>query len=493
MYKGSHTKMINQRKQLKTIIFLSSLTGLILVALIVFFGFSYILATATLVPAIVSCTYLITTSKKQNGGFLYNTNILTGPIILLGLLVTPIISTIIISTIFSFAIYSIVVSFLMPMTFVSIFFYLPLSIYEKYFKKNTTIPLIMPTLTVIVPAYNEENNLGKTLRSIIEADYPNKQIIVVDDGSTDKTYAIASKYKIKSSSKNRYCIIRKRNGGKASAINLGLRFAIGEIVIIIDADSIIERSALKEMVKFFQYSDVVAVAGRVKVLNRSNILSNCTALEVIMGANLLRSPFSLFGVVMMVPGAMGGFRKKSILQRGLYDKSTLTEDFDITLKLLKNGGRILGMNSISFTEVPLTLREFYKQRIRWYRGNFQTLLKHKDITRTNRKYGMLHKFGYPITLFTFIIPPFLDMAIIGFAVIAILGGTGMSLVVPFVLFMFLQLLLSSIAIMMEGKEDWKLIFYSPLGILGYKQIINFIIIKSIFDVLLRKSFRVTMR
>ena len=100
------------------------------------------------------------------------------------------------------------------------------------------------------------------------------------------------------------------------------------------------------MVKFFQYSDVVAVAGRVKVLNRSNILSNCTALEVIMGANLLRSPFSLFGVVMMVPGAMGGFRKKSILQRGLYDKSTLTEDFDITLKLLKNGGRILGMNSI---------------------------------------------------------------------------------------------------------------------------------------------------
>jgi hypothetical protein len=85
------------------------------------------------------------------------------------------------------------------------------------------------------------------------------------------------------------------------------------------------------------------------------------------------------------------------------------------------------------------------------------------------------------------------MAIIGFAVIAILGGTGMSLVVPFVLFMFLQLLLSVIAIMMEGKEDWKLMFYSPLGILGYKQIINFIIIKSIFDVLLRKNFRVTMR
>jgi hypothetical protein len=130
--------MIKQRKPLKSIIFLLSLAGLILVALIVFFGFSYILVIATLVPAIVSCTYLITTSKKHNGGFLHNTNILTGPIILFGLLVTPIISTIIISTIFSFAIYSIVVSFLMPMTFVSIFFYLPLSIYERYFKK---IPL----------------------------------------------------------------------------------------------------------------------------------------------------------------------------------------------------------------------------------------------------------------------------------------------------------------------------------------------------------------
>jgi len=484
--------MTNKTKQLKIIISLSSSAGLLLVAIIVFFGFSYILTIANLVPAIVSCVYLITTSKKQNAGFLNNNNVLTGPIIVFGLLVTPIISTIVISMIFSFGVYSIVVSFLMPMTFMSIFFYLPLAIYEKYFKRNTDIPLLMPPLTVIIPAYNEENNLGKTLDSIIEADYPNKQIIVVDDGSTDQTYTIASKYKRKSSSRNGYCIIRKRNGGKASAINLALRFATGQIVIIVDADSILERTALKEMVKFFQYPDVIAVAGRVKVLNRSNILTNCTALEVIMGANLLRPAFSLFGVVTMVPGAIGGFRKKAILQRGSYDKNTLTEDFDMTMKLLKNGGKILGIDSTSYTEVPSTLREFYKQRTRWYRGNFQTLLKHKDIARTNKKYGMLHKFGYPITLFTFIMPPFLDIAIIGFAVIAILEGTGMSLLIPFILFMFLQLLLSAIAIVSEGKEDWKLILYSPLGVLGYKQIINFIIIKSIFDVLFRKNFRVTI-
>ena len=484
--------MTNKTKQLKIIISLSSSAGLLLVTLIVFFGFSYILTIANLVPAIVSCAYLITTSKKQNTGFLNNDNVLTGPIIVFGLLITPIISTIVISMIFSFGVYSIVVSFLMPMTFMSIFFYLPLAIYEKYFKRNTAIPLLMPPLTVIVPAYNEENNLGKTLDSIIEADYPNKQIIVVDDGSTDQTYTIASKYKRKSSSRNGYCIIKKRNGGKASAINLALRFAIGQIVIIVDADSILERTALKEMVKFFQYPDVIAVAGRVKVLNRSNILTNCTALEVIIGANLLRPAFSLFGIVMMVPGAIGGFRKKAILQRGSYDKNTLTEDFDMTIKLLKNGGKILGIDSTSYTEVPSTLRDFYKQRIRWYRGNFQTLLKHKDIAGSNKTYGMLYKFGYPITLFTFIIPPFLDIAIIGFAVIAILEGVGMSLLIPFILFMLLQFLLSAVAIVIEGKEDWKLILYSPLGVLGYKQIINFIIIKSIFDVLFRKNFRVTI-
>ena len=485
--------MANKTKQLKIIIALSSSAGLLLVALIVFFAFSYILTIANLVPAIVSCAYLIITSKKQNSGFLNNNNVLTGPIIVFGLLITPIIGTIVISMIFSFGVYSIVVSFLMPMTFMSIFFYLPLAIYEKYFKRNTDIPLLMPPLTVIIPAYNEENNLGKTLDSIIEADYPNKQIIVVDDGSTDQTYTIASKYKRKSSSsRNGYCIIKKRNGGKASAINLALRFATGQIVIIVDADSILERTALKEMVKFFQYPDVIAVAGRVKVLNRSNILTNCTALEVIMGANLLRPAFSLFGVVTMVPGAIGGFRKKAILQRGSYDNNTLTEDFDMTMKLLKNGGKILGIDSTSYTEVPSTLREFYKQRIRWYRGNFQTLLKHKDIARSNKKDSMLYKFGYPITLFTFIMPPFLDIAIIGFAIIAILEGTGMSLLVPFILFMFLQLLLSAIAIVSEGKEEWKLVLYSPLGVLGYKQIINFIIIKSIFDVLFRKNFRVTI-
>ena len=121
--------MTNKTKQLKIIIALSSSSALLLVALIVFFGFSYILTIANLVPAIVSCAYLITTSKKQNTGFLNNNNVLTGPIIVFGLLVTPIISTIVISMIFSFGIYSIVVSFLMPMTFMSIFFYLPLAIY----------------------------------------------------------------------------------------------------------------------------------------------------------------------------------------------------------------------------------------------------------------------------------------------------------------------------------------------------------------------------
>lgn len=449
---------------------------------------SYVLLIADLLPAAISSTYLINTFRKQKKGSKDNRNkTLPIPFIFFGLIVIPLTITIVTSIVYSFEIYLIVISFVMPLTFMNLFFYLPLSIYDKYFNKRVTMPSLIQTLTVIVPAFNEEHNIKRTLDSIIEADYPNKEIIVVDDGSTDETYTIVSKY-LKKFHSSRFSLIRKQNGGKASAINLALRFAKGEIVIIIDADSIIERNTLREIAKELQRPGVVAVAGKVKVLDRSNILTNCIALEVAIGVNLLRPPFSLFGVVTIVPGALGGFRKNVMLQRGLYDKDTFTEDFDMTLKLLKTGGTIVGISSISYTEVPLTLKGLYRQRTRWNRGNFQTLIKHKDIM-TSTRYGMLQRFGYPITLSMFLIPPFLDIIVSIFGVLAILGGVWMSLIIPFVLFVLLQILLSAIAIVLDGKEQWRLIVYSPFAIIGYKQIINFIIIKSIFDVIFRKNLK----
>jgi biofilm PGA synthesis N-glycosyltransferase PgaC len=276
--------------------------------------------------------------------------------------------------------------------------------------------------------------------------------------------------------------MRKKNGGKVSAINYALRFAVGEIVIVIDADSIIQRNTLKETVKEFQRPHVIAVAGKVKVLNPFNFLTKCTALELVLGANLLRPVFSLLGIVMVVPGALGGFNKKRIMQYGLYDRDTVAEDFDITVKIAKGGEKIVGMSAISYTQAPTTLKAFYRQRTRWYRGIFQTLLKHND-AMTNGRYGMLNRLGYPITVLMFIFPPFLDIILIALIVLAIMEGLSASFILAFALFFAFQFVLCGIAIMMDENKPWKLILYAPFGIVGYKQLINFVIIKSIFDII----------
>jgi cellulose synthase/poly-beta-1,6-N-acetylglucosamine synthase-like glycosyltransferase len=481
--------MKKDKNSLKIVIVLYSFMVAISLILVTFLNF-YILLIADVLPAAVSTAYLLIRFKKQKNSFIaYNKKTLPLPFVFFGLIIIPLTITIITSIVFTFDIYLIVISIAMPLTLMNIFFYLPLAIYDKYFSKRISLPSLNHTITVIIPAFNEEVNIKRTLDSIIEADYPNKEIIVVDDGSTDKTYSIVSKYKEKLP-RNRFSVIRKPNGGKASAINLALRFAKGEIVIVVDADSIIEKEALQKIANEFNNPDVVAVAGRIKVPDRFNVLTNCIALEIAVGTNFQRPPFSLFGVVTIVPGAIGGFRKSSIIQRGLYDKDTLTEDFDLTIKLLKGGGSIVATHAVSYTENPRTLKDLYKQRIRWNRGNFQTILKHKDIMTTPR-YGMLHKFAYPITLVNFVLPPIMDILISTFLLLAILDGMSLLLILPFTLIILMQIMLSAFVLAIDGTEDLRLIFYSPFAIVGYKQIINGIIIKSMIDVFFRKNLKWT--
>jgi biofilm PGA synthesis N-glycosyltransferase PgaC len=476
--------MIKKKKSLAIIIILSIFASFLLAAALVILLGLNALSIGNLFAAALTSGYLIVLFKRRHSGLRHYSRRIQIPFILFGILVIPVIATVSISIIYSYEMYLVIISLLMPLTFINVMFYLPIAIYDKFLNKNVhnnRILTSIPTISIIVPAYNEEENIKRTLDSIIDSDYPAKEIIVVDDGSTDSTYAIASQY-MQTSKHCKITVMRKRNGGKVSAINYALRFAVGEIIIVIDADSIIERNTLKETAKEFQRPDVIAVAGEVKVLNPSNFLTNCTALELVLGANLLRPAFSLLGIVMVIPGALGGFSKKRIMQCGLYDRDTIAEDFDITVKIAKGGGKIVGMSAISYTQAPTTLKAFYKQRSRWYRGIFQTLLKHND-AMTSGRYGMLNRVGYPITVLMFIIPPFLDIIVIALTVLAIVEGLPVSFIFAFVLFFAFQFILCGIAIIMEKNKNWKLILYAPFSIVGYKQIINFIVIKSIFDIM----------
>ena len=474
---------------------LKLLLGLIFAIVAVIFAISHsFVLFISLISTLLLMVYfvvLLEFSKKKKGVRL-GANIRIPFYFVFSMLLVPIIVT----SFYTFelsldgkSIYSIIVAFGMSLTFLYSFVNLPLAIYHKRIETEIPEPLVKPLVTIIVPAFNEQASLKHTIESLIECDYPNKQILIVDDGSTDRTYEIANSFAQKISN-GKFMVIRKENGGKSSAINYGLQFANGDIVVILDADSIIGRDALKELVKYFQYPDVVAVGGNIKASNRCSIITNCQALEYLIGINLFKRAFDIFGTVMVVPGALGAFRKSALIERGEYDKDTLTEDFDATIKLLKSGRSVQGSSfALSYTEAPSTLKDLYKQRIRWYRGNLQTLVKHRDII-TSKKNQLLNSYAYPLSLLTMLLLPLLGIIVSAVTILALLNGEGMSILLYFLLFICMQVVLSAIAITMDN-EDWKLLLYSPLFVVGYKQIIDILTLKSILDVIFKKNLKWT--
>ncbi len=387
------------------------------------------------------------------------------------------------------SIYAMVVAFGMTMTFMYTMVNVPLTIYHKQMEETRKVLHASPLVTIIVPAFNEEKGIRKALDSVIDADYPNKEVIVVDDGSTDNTYAIAQSYKNRMRSDS-YLIISRPNGGKSSAINYAIRYSKSEYIITIDADSVMGRDSIKEIMKHFQEPDVVAVGGNIKVKNRNRLLTYCQALEYLVGINLFKRAYDIFGVVMVVPGPLGGFRKHVLLERGEYDTDTLAEDFDTTMKVLKSGRAVqASTHAMSYTEAPETIGGLYKQRIRWNRGNLQTLMKHKDVV-TNSRFGMLQKFGYPLVFLTMIALPFLSMVVAGFTILALVNGEWFFILVTFLVFVALEAVLAAIAVIMD-EEEWKLILIAPLLVLGYKHLLDIITIKSVLDVVFRKNLKWT--
>ncbi|GBC69481.1 Poly-beta-1,6-N-acetyl-D-glucosamine synthase [archaeon HR01] len=337
-------------------------------------------------------------------------------------------------------------------------------------------PVYITSVSVIIPAYNEEKWIGKTIEALLESDYPNLEIIVVDDGSTDRTYEIASQYR-----KRGVIVLRKENGGKASAINYGLLYARGEIIFTVDADSLVSKNAISLMTSYFRDRRVVGVAGNVRVFNRVNWLTGNQALEYVTQINLLRRATSTFGVVQVMPGPLSAFRKEVLTGLGRYDKDTVTEDFDITVKLLKSGGIVQApTKALAYTEAPTSLRDFYRQRIRWYRGNVQVFLKHRDAF-TNPRFGFLNYVIYPLLFIQEFVIPTLGILTIPAAIFVIASG-GLYWIISLILaLILLQSFLSLIALELED-EDVRLVQYAPFAVYGYKHLLDAFMLKAIIDI-----------
>jgi len=258
-----------------------------------------------------------------------------------------------------------------------------------------------PLVTVIVPAYNEEKAIGKTVEALLSLSYANKEIIIVDDGSTDRTLEVARSYAKGDIIK----VLTKPNGGKWDSLNTGIKVAKGEFIVCIDADTLLDQNAIQHLVKHFRDPKIAAVAGNVKVGNRGGLLTKLQALEYVVGINLHRRSEANLQNVTVVPGPIGAFRASILKEVGLFEGDTFAEDADITFRILKAGYKtVFEARAFGYTEAPKSMTSLAKQRYRWYRGSLQVLSKHKDMT-FNKKYGRTGTFVMPWTIFNGIIYP----------------------------------------------------------------------------------------
>lgn len=340
--------------------------------------------------------------------------------------------------------------------------------FSNAYAQDDTLPLV----TLIVPAFNEEPVIAHALQSLIELDYPDYEIIVVDDGSTDGTYEVASRF-AQRSLRIPVRVVTKRNGGKADALNTGIALARGEFVLCMDGDTKLSRNALRALVRHFDDPRVGAVAGNVKVYNRENVLTRLQALEYIEGLAMVRKAQSFVRIVNIIPGPCGMFRKSVLQEVGCYDHDTYAEDCDLTLKILLNGWHVAYEPlAVGWVETPSRLLDLLKQRYRWTRGILQAIGKHRHIFWNPRRYGWVNSMTLWYMFIEGILWPITNiLGNVFFCYVGLNYG-----VVIFVLYWWLQLTLLDViaaayCVVVEKEQPW-LIPYAVLFRVFYVLVID---------------------
>jgi len=261
-----------------------------------------------------------------------------------------------------------------------------------------------PLVSVLIPAHNEQETIVKTLASMARLEYPNLEVIVAENGSTDETLLRASEF---AANDPRVLVMQCEARGKAGALNEAFAKSRGEVIVVLDADTVISPNFCSAVVGHFTDASVGAVAGNVKVGNRRNLLTRLQALEYIFSLSLDRASQAQVGIVSVVPGAAGAFRREAILETGGWPDRTLVEDTDLTVQLHRAGWKIeYEPAAVSLTESPETVGEVVKQRSRWIYGTTQVVSANIDSVLNVRE-GKLGLAALPWLLLTQVLLPVL--------------------------------------------------------------------------------------
>jgi cellulose synthase/poly-beta-1,6-N-acetylglucosamine synthase-like glycosyltransferase len=254
---------------------------------------------------------------------------------------------------------------------------------REHHDEDRVDPERAPLVSCVVAGRNEEATIVQAIRTISDQDYPNIEILIVDDASEDRMYELARRH----ARRGEVRLVRNRSGrgrsGRAAATNLGVRLARGEYIASLDADTVLDRGAIRHLVAQFRDPRVGVVAGNVYVRNADrNLLTRCQALEYAVGIDLHKRWTHICGCTQQASGAIGAFRRRAVLELGGWD-AELAEDTDISLRMVKAGWRIaFAPRAAAFTEAPEGVKTLARQRTRWDRGTMRTFFrKHKRLFR----------------------------------------------------------------------------------------------------------------
>lgn len=266
---------------------------------------------------------------------------------------------------------------------------------EKIRHQASKKPEQYPSVTILVPCYNEEKTVAGTLQSLLALEYPKDKlkIFAIDDGSTDRTFEVMKTFE----HEPQVNLFQKENGGKHTALNLGIAHANTELVGCLDADSFVAPNALSELVKYFDDRSVMSVTPAVKVHNASTILENVQRVEYNMGI-FLRKILGLMNAIQITPGPFSLFRKKVFDELGAFRAAHNTEDMEIALRMQSKHYRIENAHTAHvYTVAPKTFKKLYKQRVRWVYGFLRNTLDYRHML-FNRKHGHLGLLALPFAI-----------------------------------------------------------------------------------------------
>jgi cellulose synthase/poly-beta-1,6-N-acetylglucosamine synthase-like glycosyltransferase/peptidoglycan/xylan/chitin deacetylase (PgdA/CDA1 family)/spore germination protein YaaH len=367
---------------------------------------------------------------------------------------------------------------------------------DRLHKHRAATPGFAPRVAVLVPAFNEETVIVRTVRSVLNSSYTNLHVVVIDDGSSDRTAEVAREAYGPEIATGKVAVLSKPNGGKAAALNFAVDRLSEEFYVGIDADTVIAQDAIAMLIPHFEDPLVGAVAGNAKVGNRVNLWTRWQALEYITSQNFERRALNLFNVVTVVPGAIGAWRTGPVKTAGGYPLNTVAEDADLTMSLLEQGLKVVYEDrALAFTEAPINASGLMRQRFRWSFGTLQAVWKHRAAFVRNKAMGL---FALPnIIVFQMLLPlvsPFIDILFLYGVVQFFLDrhyhpeaastASFEKLLVYFLGFMVIDFVTSSLAFSLERKHpankgDGWLLFHIWLQRFAYRQVFSVVLFKTV--------------